>query len=311
MKPKRLQIWVSAIWVLLALSCFGFSGHAGNAIPMIDAHSQIDQLVEIEKVIPLLDQAGINRIILTTRGKRKLRDIVDLAKEYPDRVTASIRLKGKAYEKNKPKFKKVLDKRLESSAFGAMAEALIFHAQKGKKAGQVALDLKAPQVQAAFDGAAEKGWPFVVHIEFAASGKRYKKYMKMLEAFLRQNADHPIALIHMGQLKSNEVTRLIDTHPNIYFLAAHANTLAIKKSRQPWINLFSGRKISKRWRALMIEHPDRFVLAFDNVWAEHWGDFYVQQANLWRDALKELPTKVAHAIAHQNAERLWELPPLE
>lgn len=60
----------------------------------------------------------------------------------------------------------------------------------------------------------------------------------------------------------------------------------------------------------MIEHPGRFVLGLDNVFAEHWGRLYVAQVALWREALAELPDDAAHAIAHGNAERLWKLEPL-
>ena len=73
--------------------------------------------------------------------------------------------------------------------------------------------------------------------------------------------------------------------------------------------MFAGRRLKGAWRKLMIDHPDRFILAFDNVFAEHWGDYYLEQIELWRKALETLPEDVAHAIAHKNAERLWHLPP--
>jgi hypothetical protein len=59
---------------------------------------------------------------------------------------------------------------------------------------------------------------------------------------------------------------------------------------------------------VVTDHPDRFILAFDNVWPEFWGKFYLDQAALWRTALNKLPSNVAHALAHGNAERLWNLP---
>ena len=59
----------------------------------------------------------------------------------------------------------------------------------------------------------------------------------------------------------------------------------------------------------MIRHPDRFILGFDSVWAKVWRTFYIEQVRVWRQALRELPDDVAHAVAHKNAERLWNLPP--
>ena len=73
--------------------------------------------------------------------------------------------------------------------------------------------------------------------------------------------------------------------------------------------MFEGKRLLADWKKLMIEHPDRFILGFDNVWPEHWSQYYLDQIKLWREAIKELPLEVAHAFAHGNAERLWRLPP--
>jgi hypothetical protein len=72
-----------------------------------------------------------------------------------------------------------------------------------------------------------------------------------------------------------------------------------------------GNGLSAEWRELIVDHPDRFILGFDNVHPEDWGDFYLRQVALWRRALSELPPAVAHALAHRNAERLWRLQPLQ
>ena len=60
--------------------------------------------------------------------------------------------------------------------------------------------------------------------------------MKSLENFLRENSKNSVALIHMGQLKSKDVARLIDEHANIYILASYANTFAVQMNCQPWVN---------------------------------------------------------------------------
>ena len=60
----------------------------------------------------------------------------------------------------------------------------------------------------------------------------------------------------------------------------------------------------------MVEHPDRFVFALDNVFAPMWAPGpYLRQMTVWWCALGRLSPVVAHAIAHGNAERLWKLAP--
>ena len=126
---------------------------------------------------------------------------------------------------------------------------------------------------------------------------------------LRADPGHPFVLIHMAQLGPEEVARLIATHPNLYFIPAHATPVTLDRTREPWTAMFTGRRLAPPWRALILRYPERFVLGFDNVWANHWEKLYLPQVALWREALSDLPDDVAHAVAHRNAERLWRLPP--
>ncbi len=123
--------------------------------------------------------------------------------------------------------------------------------------------------------------------------------------------------MHMGQLDYADIRRLIEEHGNIYFITAHSTSIqaspiaVVKESEDPRTNMFDGDHLAADWKALMLKHPDRFILGFDNVWPEHWSQYYLDQIKLWRGAIKELPPEVAHAFTHSNTERLWRLPPLK
>ena len=56
---------------------------AEGDIPIIDAHSQIDQQVKMDKVINMLDQAGIAAIILSTRWMASQADLLGLLLSGP------------------------------------------------------------------------------------------------------------------------------------------------------------------------------------------------------------------------------------
>jgi len=274
----------------------------------IDAHSQIDQFVDRSTIIPLLDKAGIRHVILSARGKVKPGQIVKFAAKHPGRVTASVRSKGRHFNNDTPKWYRFMEKQFSMPGFGAVSEVIMWHAQKGNKAPEVVVPPDDKRVHTVLAGAMAKGWPFIIHIEFAAS-RSPKSFMKKMEALVSENPDHPFVLIHMGQLKVKEVARLLAAHKNLHFLTSSANPIHTIPSNQPWTDMFDGgTAIAPRWKALMTEYPDRFVLAFDNVWEDNWGDKYVRQAALWRKALSELPAGVASKVAHENAERLWKLP---
>ena len=262
----------------------------------------------MQKIVTLMDRAGVRRTILSARGRISPEQIVEIAARHPDRITPAVRSKGEIYRNDSPKYYKRLEKQLKMPAFGAMAELILWHAQKGAKAAKVVVPLNDRRVTVALAAALERKWPFVAHIEFHAAAGEAAAFMAKLETMLRAHRAHPFALIHMGQLDPDEALRLIEAHPNIHFLTSHSNPVVIASSNQPWTNLFRGKALSREWTQLFTAHPGRFVLAFDNVFAEQWGDYYLEQAALWRQALDGLPHDVAHAVAHKNAERLWRLP---
>ena len=64
--------------------------------------------------------------------------------------------------------------------------------------------------------------------------------MHQLDELTRTHTMQPFALIYIGQPQPKDARSLIKAYPNIYFLTSHANTVAIHKSAQPWINMFDG-----------------------------------------------------------------------
>jgi len=279
--------------------------------PIIDAHSQVDHLVNLERIVPLMDRAGVARIILSARGHLKHWRIDAFAAEHRDRIVAALRTKGRVYADNHPNYYKLLRAQEHLPQFAAMAEIILWHAAKGNVAPKWVIPASSPQVRAALDIAFQRGWPVVLHYEFAAAGGAKEGLMRELEGLLRTHSRHPFALTHMGQLDLADTRRLIEAHPNIHFIPSWSNSITAGISSQPWVNLFDGRHLKPDWKALITAHPKRFVLGFDNVFAQHWGDQYVAQVELWREALADLPDAVAHAVAHRNAEKLWDIDALK
>lgn len=278
-------------------------------IPIVDAHSQIDRNISIEEVIRLMDQGGVVCTILSSNPIAPVvpEEVVSFASKYPGRIIPAVRVKLARNEK----YYELLEKQMNMGQYRAMAEVLLYHAEKGPHAPLIVAYPEDKTVQTALSYALEKKWPFVVHIEFAAAGAERNVFMDKLEALLVQYPEHPFVLIHMGQLDHIIVRHLIEEHANIYFITSASNPIAIEAFLEPWANMFDGDHLSADWKALIAEHPDRFILGFDNVGAMHWRQLYLKQIALWRKAINELPLEVAHAVAHGNAERLWHLPPSE
>jgi len=305
MKKIAMKTFSSLI-LILSLLC-SVSAPAGE-VYFIDAHSQVDESISLDEVLKHMREAGIEKMILSSRGKRKAIDIADFADAHRGEIIAAVRTKSGHYKRNTNKYYEKLHKQLDSGRFDAMAELLLYHAKKGNLADEVVVYPDDERVTAALKGAINNGWPSILHIEFAAmSGSQKQRYLDGLDKLLKKSPDHPFALIHMGQLSANEVKSLIGKYQNIYFLTSHSNNIAVDRSKQPWVNMFDGEALAPEWESIIVANPARFIFAIDNVWPEQWRNGYKEQVQLWRKALNDLPADVANAVAHGNAERLWKI----
>ena len=289
---------------LLAMIAFPGGGPA-RELYFIDVHSQIDRQTHPDTVTALLEQGGVRETILSSTGKASQDVVLSLARRNPTKIIAAVRTKD--YNRQ------AVEGQVRSGKYAAMAEVLVYHVAKamsnGRQMREVDLEPDDPSVLFALDLASRNHWPFIIHIEFAAAPAAQRTaLMNKLEALMTKYPDEPFALIHMGQLDASEIGRLITAHPNVYFIASTSNPITAHRGGQPWTNMFAGRRLAPEWKTLLVDHPDRFLLGFDNVVANNWGPQYLDQIALWRGALVDLPDDAADAFTHGNAERLWHLP---
>ena len=96
-----------------------------------------------------MDQAGVRRTLLSARDNLTSEDIAKFAKQHQQRITASVRTKSCAYQQDSPGYYKTLERDLGSGRFGAISELLMYHAQKGQRAPEVAVYPNEKRVQSA------------------------------------------------------------------------------------------------------------------------------------------------------------------
>lgn len=309
-----------------------------TSIPLIDAHSQVDCNVSKETVLRQLGELRITRVLVSIRGCKGWRteDLesrsLQWARDYPDRISALLSTKVDGWSDNNVPTSAIsaFKNRARNEGFVGMGEVLIQHAAHNNEQliyPELSLSLDDQRVAAAVDVARVKGWPVILHIELNDNEVRSRQTLEDLNALLAGNPETSFLLIHMGQASADEARVLLEKHTNIHFLMSHSDDFAahgLRKARKKggiaqtgWINLFQGNcnlsdcpsAWKPEWQELILRFPDRFVLAFENVFPNHWGKPYEIKVQIWRRALTMLPPDVAHAVAHRNAERLWKLPP--
>jgi hypothetical protein len=163
---------------------FGVShSPAAEELYFVDAHSQVDEDVsDLDLIIRRMDAAGIYRTILAARSGRKPGEVVDFSNLHPGRIVPSVRIKSDSFDKNPAKWRNFVQTQINSGRFRSMSEFLLYHARKGNKAPEVRAYPEDERVRFALAAAIERGWPFVVHIEFAAlSASERERFMAGFE----------------------------------------------------------------------------------------------------------------------------------
>jgi predicted TIM-barrel fold metal-dependent hydrolase len=278
--------------------------------PIIDVHSQIDEETDLNSIVPMLDRAGVSKVMLSTRFKQPSSDVLELAARHPERIIPAAKSKTKAFTKGQGDYAGKFKEEIELYDYRAIAEVIMWHAaKKGVGAGQSTMEPGDARVAMMIEASRQKNIPFIAHIEFGAMGSGKSSYLEKMDAFIAANRDVPIGLIHMGQLDADDAAQLLPRHSNLFFITSHCNPIAYNDNKQPWTRMLIDSGFAPEWRELILAYPERFVLAFDNVFHFHWEGMFLPQVDVWRKALATIPDEVAHAIAHGNAERLWSLPP--
>lgn len=93
-------------------------------IPIIEPTAKLTNM-QIDKVIQIMDQGGIARIILSTRGKLTLEELISFAAKHPTRIIRALRTKG-YMQLEDVHVHQLLKKQVNMYQFGGMAGVLIY-----------------------------------------------------------------------------------------------------------------------------------------------------------------------------------------
>jgi hypothetical protein len=118
-----------------------------------------------------------------------------------------------------------------------------------------------------------------------------------VESLFAMNPKVKILWAHAGMLTTPEtVGRLLDRYPALWAELSHRLDVAPKGRLDP------------AWQALLLRHPDRFMIGTGTYSNEYWYQFryILKQHRAW---LNQLPPSVTEQIAYKNAARLFTAQP--
>lgn len=291
----------------------GDTDTSSTAITCIDVHSQpaypeLGDGVDLEGILTSMAANHVSKSILSARGDVKYTyDIASFAEANPEKIVAAVALKLTQMETDEG-FYKYLGEQVNSGRFTAIAEILLYHAQKFDTDGNSTAPEKMvrpsdAKVTALINAANQLKCPLFLHIEFQSLEKAYGSsmrttYMNELKQLFTTYPNQKFVLIHVAELSPAECRELLDAYSNVYFTTNFMD-LTILMTGDPDPNYSESE-----WNALFKDHSIRFVFAFDRVFASQWSA-YARDMNYAQKEFAKLASDVANAIGSSNAQSLW------
>lgn len=269
----------------------------------------------------LLDQVGVNKIVLMATGARKgaTRDQLPLAayEKHPDRVIPFLGLNGVATITGP--YIDYLDRELATGKFFGMGELMARHygfsvttrAGASLEAGDYTLPMDSPGALDLMCLAAKHNVVLIVHMETTA------ETVPGLERALQQYRDTKVTWAHQTHIKTfggskrenarkadpGQIAALMDKYPNLYAdiaLGFESSYLARGDGRLP-----------EKWESLYEGHSSRFVVGLDRPFLASWEEpeAFLRKTIPLRKWLSQLSPTTQRKLATENMERILAAKP--
>lgn len=206
---------------------------------------------------------------------------------------------------NVPEFKALMEMLREDFAAGKLkGVGEIFANSRTTSKGWMGRKMKidAPTNRAMMDLAAEYGGVLTIHVEWD------KDSVEELQALAAHNADGRIIIAHCGSNTTpDDIRTILKQHQNLYcdLSARHPPKLHSKlMKKKPVQKIFTSTGLEEKWRVLIEEMPDRFMVGTDTK-SERDYDGGIQ--TIRKGLLANLKSETAEKVAYKNAQQLLKL----
>jgi predicted TIM-barrel fold metal-dependent hydrolase len=281
--------------------------------PLFDAMSQIDETVDADAAIRNVREAGVVKLALFARSRKRLHDneqaALDLAKRNPDLIVLGA-----------PKFFQ-LSKDVSGSYISATVDGIREHGyrfigellythgdkQTGKRyeAGERYVDPSEPGTARLLEAIAPLNIPFMAHWEPYAPERDFPRFHALYSAW----PDQTFLLPHMGFASVDQLDEFMRRHPNLFLLTSKKERFMddfADPGKQKMIGqaMLDGDLLRPEWKELLIRYQDRILFATDPHMKKLWMK-YGEVVGKQRLILGQLPREAAEKIAHKNAEQIY------
>ena len=288
----------------------------------IDTHAHIRPSSEpYSGIIQMMDEHGIDRMIIMeppgdfwiSGTPPSSYGIPDAAAQFPSRFAVlysgeagsmlyDAAKKGTYTTTKEKEFTGLLEKALSSGKYRGIGEIGLRHMPpQGMPASyDITVPADHPWMFIMSDTAARYGVPIDIHLQADNSN------VAAFERLLDHNPDAIIIWDHAGDHTQNAnpdlVRKLLAAHKNLY---TSIKIRTGEKQQQGGIVTQDGKVLTEKWRDLITDYPDRFIVGTDVKLGIRPDE--IRFVDLHRSLLSQLSPDVAQMVAQDNPKRIFNL----
>ncbi len=288
----------------------------------IDSHAHIRPgAMTYDEILRLMDENGIDRmVVMEPPGDRWISStpssaygIPEAAERFPDRFTVlysgdalpllyAAAKNGKYTQEQEEKFSTLLDEALASGRYRGIGEIGLRHLPPPGMPASYDITVPAdhPWMFIMSDTAARYGVPLDIHLQAGDCD------ISAVERLLDHNTKTVILWDHAGDHTQNmnpdALRLLLDRHANLY--SSIKIRTGERQSQGGILNKDTGN-ISGKWKALITDYSDRFVIGTDVKLGIRPDEirFVTDHTSL----LSQLPPETAQKVAQENPKRIFRI----
>jgi len=276
----------------------------------IDAHCHLapdacaDGLCGADLIVKSMDEAGVDVVVLFSMDDGLSSQVAEAAQRYPNRIVP-LRA-GDGLDLEDPSCLDLYQRDLETGLFYGVGEIRTRHGWYGSDDAP-----NHPVLMSLWALAGEFDVPALVHMGTRPAGEDQAalpaEWVADWERTLEQNPSTTFIWAHSGPSRPEVLRGLLERHSNLYADLSALNPVFFEvRGRAVPPELMIG---GPEWIRLLEDHYDRFLFGTDNYTTEAYLATADLVAYVRDEVFPQLSAEAVEAIAHGNAERLYNIPP--
>lgn len=280
----------------------------------VDAHGHTVSGLTADKVISLMDKAGISHMVFMAMGWKNEPLTTEIYKQCPQRILPFVSAMYPAWHRQDERVLSYAEKQLRTGVFKGVGEVMLrYYGIPSKNEPEVNVPADSRFIKKLSDIVVSHNAVMLVHMEPEPEA------IRSLENLLNYNKKLRLIWAHSGTVARErvktighfDIASLMDGHPNLYTDIAGVQPMSVAPIgglRRPPITDASGN-LFPRFKELLEKHSDRVLFGLDTPWIECWAEEPFKRWVEWADkVVAQLEdTGAAERIMHKNAARLFNI----